>query len=309
MLQTAAEAPRDLEKVKQYWDQESGTWEIGRGIHWTEHTAVQQRINQMVSGSPHTDPYRHLIAFLKSRGVALPLGRCLTLGCGGGELERGLAKYNLCRRHDAYDISPGSIELAQQTAHEQRLHHIDYQVADINRIAIPPDTYDVVFAVMSAHHFSDLEDIFSQVRRSLKPGGLFFLNEFVGPTKFQWTDRQLEIVNGLLQVLPPAYRMMKDGQWKTSVQRPTLPEMDAIDPSEAVRSGEILNALSLFFNIAEKKDYGGTILHLLLEGIAFNFNGAPAGSGMRLLQTLFDVEDQLLQLGDITSDFSVIIAE
>jgi hypothetical protein len=85
--------------------------------------------------------------------------------------------------------------------------------------------------------------------------------------------------------------------------------MDAIDPSEAVRSGEILNALSLFFNIAEKKDYGGTILHLLLEGIAFNFNGAPAGSGMRLLQTLFDVEGQLLQLGDITSDFSVIIAE
>jgi SAM-dependent methyltransferase len=161
---------------------------------------------------------------------------------------------------------------------------------------------------MSVHHFLNLEHIFSEVKKTLKRGGVFFLNEFIGPSQFQWTDRQLEIVNGLLHTLPKKYKIMNNNTLKVEVQRPSISQMNAVDPSEAIRSGEIVDILSSFFRIIKKSDYGGTILHLLLEGIAFNFD-INNKEDIRLLNLLFDVEDCLLELGDITNDFSVIIAQ
>jgi 2-polyprenyl-3-methyl-5-hydroxy-6-metoxy-1,4-benzoquinol methylase len=302
---TVAKAFSGIRRVKHRWGKEAETSEAG--LHWTEHPAVQRRINTKVSGSAAVDPYQHLVGFLNRNGAVLPLQRCLTLGCGGGELERGLAKYDFCLRHDAYDVADRAIEQARRAAEKHGLTHVNYQTADVNRLSLPPRTYDVVFNVMSAHHFWNLEHVFQQVRNSLKPDGVFFLNEFIGPTKFQWTDRQLEIVNGLLRVLPPKYRMTS-GKWlKTKVRRPTLFWMEFSDPSEAVRSGQIVGSLSEHFTIVEKKDYGGTLLHLLLQRIAHNFDCVAANDG-KLLQMMFDIEDQLLEAGDIASDFSVIIA-
>jgi hypothetical protein len=84
--------------------------------------------------------------------------------------------------------------------------------------------------------------------------------------------------------------------------------MNSVDPSEAIRSGEIVDILSSYFKIIKRRDYGGTILHLLLEGIAFNFD-INNKEDIRFLNLLFEVEDCLLELDDITSDFSVIIAQ
>jgi SAM-dependent methyltransferase len=296
-----------LRRVSRHWGKRPALWEAGRGLHWTEQPAVQRRINRKVSGSPVEDPYQYLIRFLKRNGVAMPLRRCLTLGCGRGELERGLAKYDFCRRHDAYDVAERAIESARQAAAAEGLTHVVYRVADINRLSLPSDAYDAVFTVMSAHHFSDLEHVFREVKRALRPDGVFFLNEFIGPTKFQWTDRQLEIVNGLLRVLPPRYRIAQNQRLKTRVRRPTLFRMYVGDPSEAIRSDQIIATLSRHFQIVEQRDYGGTILNLLLSGIAGNFD-SRARRDRKLLRMLFDVEDQMLASGNIASDFSVIIA-
>ena len=56
----------------------------------------------------------------------------------------------------------------------------------------------------------------------------------------------------------------------------------------------------------EIKEYGGTILHLLFEEIAHNFlKNDPATN--RLLQLCFEIEDVLLELNDIPSDFVLAI--
>lgn len=293
-----------------YWGTEAGTWQIGRGIHWTEHLAVQERINRKASGDPRKDPYQFFIDYLSSEGVVLPLSQCLTLGCGAGDLERGLSLHNFCQRHNAYDIADGAIRRAREQAHNQGLMHINYAKADINRISLTPEKYDVVFGIQSIHHLFALEHVFSEVRRALKPGGFFFLNEFVGPTKFQWSDRQLDVVNGLLRILPERCRIsVKDGvTFKREYCRPSIAEMDRIDPSEAVRSEDILKLLPDFFTIRVKKNLGGTILHLLLQDIAGNFDYNNSAD-MRLLRMLFEVEDVYLEIGELSSDFAVIIAQ
>jgi hypothetical protein len=43
------------------------------------------------------------------------------------------------------------------------------------------------------------------------------------------------------------------------------------DPSEAVESSNILSQLAIHFDIVEMKEYGGTVLHLLLYEIAHHF--------------------------------------
>lgn len=299
--------PRNLTREK--WGAEACTWEIGRGIHWTEHKAIQERINKRVSGDVHKDPYKYFIDFLNKKGINLPLARCLTLGCGGGDLERGLSKYNFCLKHDAYDLADDAIKKAGEKAESEGLKHICYDVIDINQISIAPNTYDVIFGVSSVHHFKNLEHIYSENHNALKPGGFFFLNEFVGPTKFQWTDKQLNIVNNLLKILPDKYRFIKkDSILKTECKKPTLKEMDSVDPSEAVRSEDILKLLPEYFKIMEKKDIGGTILHLLLEDIAANFDYGNS-KDMRMLNMLFEIEDAFLETDEIGSDFVVVIAK
>lgn len=298
----------NVKKIKKHWGNRAGTWAIGEGNHWTEHIAIQERINEKVSGSPHKDPYQFLIDFLNHKGVNLPLSRCLTLGCGAGDLERGLSKYNFCKRHDAYDIADKAIEKAKEKAKEDGLTHIFYEVADINNISLQTEAYDVIFGVHSIHHLAKLEHIFAETKKALTLNGVFTLVEFVGPTKFQWTERQLDIVNSLLQILPQKYRFKKDGTIKTKIRRPTLFEMNFVDPSEAIRSGDILNILSKYFDLVIKKDLGGTILHLLLEDIAGNFD-CNSPKDMRLLKMLFEVEDAFLETGEIPSDFTVVIAQ
>ena len=299
----------DLNITSDHWGNEAGTWEVGRGIHWMEHIAVQERINNKSSGDPHIDPYQYFINYLKSNGINFPLARCLTLGCGAGDLERGLSKYNFCLQHDACDISDGAIKKAKEKASEKGLSHISYEVVDVNEIRLPPCSYNVVFGVSSIHHLNNLEYVFSEIRKSLNPDGFFFLNEYVGPTKFQWSDKQLDLINHILSILPEKYRISRRSRiLKTKCVRPTIVEMNTVDPSEAVRSEDIMKLLPLYFDIIDMKLLGGTILHSLLEDIVGNFDWKK-DEDIKLLKLLFEIEDTLIEIGEIESDFILVIAK
>ena len=143
----------------------------------------------------------------------------------------------------------------------------------------------------------------------MKPGGYFFLDEFIGPSLFQWPDEQLRLVNEILEGLPPAHRrsVSDPGPMKGPAIRATIEQMNAGDPSEAVRSADILPLLGRYFEIAEFRGYGGSLLHLLLEDIAGNFRAADSES-MRWLEHVFDAEDRLILSEQLQHDFAVVIA-
>lgn len=280
----------------------------GRHVHWLQLDAVQARLNAKVTGDPRRDPYLHFLDVLQARGHRLPVERSLTLGSGSGVLERGLCQYGFCDRHDGLDICEPNVRHAREEAGKAGFAHLHYEVADVNRLVLPEAAYDAVWFTMSAHHFEALEHVFEQVRRTLKPQGMTFLNEYVGPSRFQWTDRQLRAINDLLRSLPERLRTRSDGSVKTEVARPTISFMLDLDPSEAVRSAEILPVLQQQFRIVERKDYGGSILHMLLHEIAFNFEGGDPDAEDHL-RRLFRAEDELMASGEVGSDFAVVIAE
>ncbi|MGH7411517.1 MAG: class I SAM-dependent methyltransferase, partial [Candidatus Methylomirabilis sp.] len=130
-----------------------------------------------------------------------------------------------------------------------------------------------------------------------------------GPSRFQWADRQQEIINGLLMVLPERYRLsvVDKRAVKDRLIRPAVEAVKAIDPSEAARSGEIVGLLRRHFEIVEMKELGGTILHPLMDSIAGNFDPEKE-EDRRWLEWLFQAEDAVLADGTLASDFAVIVA-
>jgi SAM-dependent methyltransferase len=341
----------DSVRIADHWSAER-SWQIGQGLYWLELAAVQQRLNLKVSGRPDTDWIAHTLA--RHLAERLPLERCLSLGCGEGGLERRLASLGTFQRCDAYDIAPGAINKARTEAAAAGYGHIQYTVCDLNESDLPVGQYDAVWASGAVHHVDRLEHLFAQVGRALKPDGLFILNEYVGPNRFQFPPRQRQIIQNCHALLPEACRRLtiqtvdqhrtvsqghgyrglarrvvdrlRDGDLIEAVRRqiakgrslragtrpvrgwPNLPSASSVratDPSEAVRSADILPLLRQYFAITEFKPLGGAILQFLLADIAGNFQDA---AGERLLGTLFTIEDALMDCGDLNSDFAYIVA-
>lgn len=175
-----------------------------------------------------------------------------------------------------------------------------FAVADVRSLNLPDTSFDVILAEGALHHISPLEPAVAALARLLKPGGRLVLRDFVGPSRFQWTDAQVAAADALLATLPERLRTRwGSGRVKSRMLRPGTLAMRLMDPSEAAESDRILGVLNRHFEPIDRKDLGGTVLHLVLDDIAFHFQD---GEGAAWLAALFDAEDALLEDG-LSSDF------
>ena len=349
---------KNLQATAQHWSEFSSKHsEENTGEFWWEAgPLVKQHINEKISGNKNTNWVKYTVnKYFKGRSQYL---NCLSLGCGGGTLERELAKLDAFKHCDAYDLAEGSIKIAREKAIATNYNNINYQIIDVNSIELPENIYNAVWIHSAMHHFENLEYISDQIKKSLKPEGLLVLNEYVGPNRFQFSERQKEITNLCLQLIPEKFRtfikkpshteephsfLEKDMLWyykrfldkihdgdllttirrhyvsykarktsktliKTEVNFPSKRDVIAIDPSEAIRSEDIVKVIQKNYKILEMKGWGGNILQFLLTGIAGNFSkGDPESQS--LLKMLINIEDTLIECGELESDFMYIVAQ
>jgi len=299
----------EMNKVSELWSQKATPedWENRKLVSWCAHPFIEkQYVHKMISGSPDIN----WCLYLKNKYVPEKLNYGLDLGCGSGGLEVMCLKQEICERMDAFDIADGAIEIAKKNAVSEQIDRfVNYEVRDINKICLEPNKYDIVFTPSSAHHFKALEHIFTEINKSLKLSGIFALVEYVGPSQFQWATKQLKIMNDLLEILPIKYRnsITSPGTIKERVERPSLEFMSAHDPSEAIRSADIVPLVERYFNIIEKIDFVGTLLQMLLHDIVGNFNEGNE-EDIAILKLLCFIEKTLIKEKVIPSDFAVIIA-
>ena len=146
---------------------------------WSDSPQVRRLyINPLISGTADTG----WLEYVARQYFPTPVGLALSLGCGGGGLERHGFDLQIAREFLGLDVFEGAISLARAEAGKPRKRRIRYEVADLNTLVLPENLYDVVFASQSLHHIAALEHYLEQVRRTLKPGGLFIINEFVNIT-------------------------------------------------------------------------------------------------------------------------------
>ncbi|MGZ5432211.1 MAG: class I SAM-dependent methyltransferase [Thermoanaerobaculia bacterium] len=261
-----------MKEAAAFWDRE-----VVQPSHvsWMADEQVRLYINESISGNPGFWPMDWF-----SRQYSPRFARALSIGCGTGALERDLLKRGICDRFDAFDGSPVSLDVAKTEAAKLGLsEHIHYSIADFNEPKLPRRAYDAVFFQQSAHHVAKLEKLFRAVLRSLKPGGVLYLDEYIGPSRSDWNDRLLGPLRSINKLLPEEVRTRDD--------LPLPIQWD--DPSEAIRSAEILPQLRIGFRIDAVRGYGGNILSVLFEVMR---DPPPA-----LVRQLIAAERELLRAG------------
>ena len=90
---------------------------------------------------------------------------------------------------------------------------------------------------------------------------------------------------------------------------PNRPDPEKIltdDPTEAVRSEDVLSLARRFFQVDAEYPYGGGLLNLLLYEVSVNFD-EDNSDDVRLLQVLCDAEDRLTRSGLIEPDFFIFV--
>ena len=99
----------------------------------------------------------------------------LELACADGALGMRLARRGCLT--DGVDISLGLIQQGQHQIEQLRPAegwpgNVRLFVSDLNRLALAPNTYDVVFAAAALHHVIDLDYLTKELYKTLKPGGM-----------------------------------------------------------------------------------------------------------------------------------------
>jgi SAM-dependent methyltransferase len=258
---------------------------------WMHEAVVRRYINASVSGSPDCWPVEWLRSLLGSRRFAT----ALSLGCGDGPLERDLVAKGLCSSVLGIDISSDALEIARSKADALGLGGIEYRQGDLNSLVLPRRAYDAAFCHQALHHVENLDACLSSTAAALTPGGLLYLDEYVGPSRGEWRRALLADADRLFVSLPAAVR------GRRHIRAP----IDRRDPTEAVRSSEILPAVVRYFRVEERRDYGGNFLavihpHLRLDGLS------PAARD-EVLESIIEAEKGHLRSG-AASYYTVLVA-
>jgi SAM-dependent methyltransferase len=265
-----------------FWDRE-----VIHPTHssWMANQEVREYVNEAVSGRPGDWP----LDWFQER-FPRKFNRALSIGCGTGALERDLVTRGICGHVDAFDGSVTSLLIAAEEARKAG-GGICYFAADFNEPVLPARHYDLVLVHQALHHVAKLEKLYRAIMRTLGPGGILYIDEYVGPSRFEWNDALIAPLREVYGSLPESVRLQAD--------LPLPIQQD--DPSEAFRSSEVIPLLEIGFRLDERRDYGGNVLSVLFPSI--DWQRADAG----LIRTLIERERELLEEG-ASSYHAIVVA-
>jgi SAM-dependent methyltransferase len=297
----------ERDEVSELWGRKAREKSEGdewRSYYWQAHPLTMRHINRLITGREDET----WLPFVKRKFFPEPVERGLSLGCGAGMTERNALALDVCKRADAVDISQEAVEVAAAAAEEAGLgDRLRYWQADLNTERFEPDAYDVVFAVQALHHVDALEHLLDEVAASLRPGGLFVVNEYIGPAQFQWLDKTEVLMNRILDALPHEYKVNpRNGFVKERIDRTPAEEIARVDPSESVRSDEIVTTLESRFDVVYRADFGGTLLQFVLADIAANF-GEDDAKDVAMIDLMSLLEEILIAERILPSDFAFFV--
>ncbi len=99
--------------------------------------------------------------------------RILELGCGTGDMwKEHLNLLDNISELVLTDFSKGMLHAAKELLGEN--NHISYQTVDIQNIPFEDNSFDIVIANMMLYHVPELDQGLTEVRRTLKEGGIFY---------------------------------------------------------------------------------------------------------------------------------------
>ena len=174
-----------------------------------------------------------------------PASRILVPTCGPGGLCLELARNG--HLVHGIDISKGAIDIAKKFAEENpykdNFGSLNYSVADLNKIELDENSYDMVIAWDGLHHILLLERFMQQINKALKPDGLFIFSDNVG---MHWSGRMLG--GGIYFILPTFMSYCKKAKYAFSGAQKIHQEMADRSPFEEIHTSTIIETANNLFD-------------------------------------------------------------
>jgi ubiquinone/menaquinone biosynthesis C-methylase UbiE len=131
--------------------------------------------------------------------------RVLDCGCGPGSISADLATLVAPGELIGIDIEPRQLELARALAADRGVGNVRFQLANIYELPFPKACFDAVFAHTVVEHLAEPRLAFAEVRRVLKPSGIFGVRD---PDYSTWRmepamaglDNLVELVRSVQQI-------------------------------------------------------------------------------------------------------------
>lgn len=264
----------DIERARQTWD--TIDIEAVRSVAWLSIDAVG--LDLWASISDGRGPVALVTDLLAARRPGDQLvGAALV--CGDMQSERMFFEHTpsvTFARVDGYDLSQASLDRYTPDGVEWRPHQVD-----CNEMTLPEEEYDLVVASHGAHHVMNLARFFAEARRSLKPHGLMYMYEWIGPTYLQIPRRNRLVATVLLYVLFPRPRARTTHMGKVKGIRYIQDPPHEFDPSEACNSLALYPEYVRNFVPLDEYRHGG-LTYPMFEGLAQNMAQSQPRTRKRL---------------------------
>ena len=296
-----SEETTQQEAVARFWNERHKDSEGEAHDNYLSHPMIQAYISLRALGSlvSHMDAATHAI-----RSYSNPGDQILSLGCGLGGKERLLAKAMPDRQFLGMDIADDIVVMANEAIAREGLPNMRVELGNFNELDLPERSIQLLLGLGAIHHVENLEGLWSQARGALTSGGVVLAQEFVGPDRFQWTDAQLEACNEAMDTLVPE----EHKPHHSKVERISVADMIAADPSEAVRSSQILaTCKAAGFEIDSYNSAGGALLQPIMMYQVHTYDPRNWQHN-QVLGNLFAKEDQLMAEGLLGDDFAMFVA-
>ncbi len=280
----------------EYWDRYVAVPASANRAEWQAHPLVQERFQKLRGGQSIEEWFitKYLVGHQFRRGLGI--------GAGVASFELNLVQRGTIETCDLYDVSQASLDLARETARSMGIEErIRYFCADVTDVAFT-GSYDVVTFISSLHHIENLEATLAQVHSILSPEGMLLANEYVGPDRFAYPDNDLRFPRELFRVLDP----MLKAPWP-ELPLPRVADVIAADPTEAIHSADIIEALLDAFQYVEVTPLKTSLAFILWSGLNHDALYETA-QGIDLVRLIMEIDELLVDMGKMPNYFAYLAA-
>lgn len=157
----------------------------------------------------------------------------LELACGNGFNLAIMARRNPERRFFGIDLVPPQIERAN--AELRPLANAGAAVGDFQELALEDRSQDLVFVIESFCHATDLPRAFEEVRRVLRPGGLFLVIDAWRTESARAAPDLVQQAVADVELAMAVSRTLVLGDWIEMAEQHGFSSVEDLDLSEQIK--------------------------------------------------------------------------
>lgn len=131
-----------------------------------------------------------------------PIGRVLEVACGPGIVAEAIAP--LATELVCIDATPQMLALAKSRLEKTAYTNVVFQEAFAEALPFAAGTFDAIVTRLSFHHFADLQAVFAEFHRVLRPQGRLIVADITTSAN----DEEARLHNALEQLRDPSHVRM-----------------------------------------------------------------------------------------------------